>query len=356
MKTFNIKLSRRYQLISFVLINALSSNHAFTPFGVPTILNSDPITPFRLLESAEYFHPEVSNSADRLSMNLISLSHTALDIGLSVVSPEETFFIRFLGIIGRSIGLFTRYSSSQGIMEEELILQSATILISVVLLFKSLFPLAKALVHSISNKTNDHYRDSNAYNALFEPIGLSWLQYNALYANDILEWIDLGPSEEILLSNSKERSSEIKTNFRFLLKKALEKDIYWLHGGSIEVLFDRKYGRKIEKLDNFDLTSNDNISDIIFASNVFWTKCNTTNDSITFAPEKLIKGGSSGAELLKINSEKLCSLMEDDVKLASCIETLFFIGACSELSHLSPESHDCYIDQDALENECKTFL
>ena len=66
----------------------------------------------------------------------------------------------------------------------------------------------------------------------------------------------------------------------------------------------------MKKPDDFDFSENENANDAVLATNAFWTKLITTNDSASFVPENRIKGGSSGAEPLKVNGEKLLCLME----------------------------------------------
>ena len=89
-------------------------------------------------------------------------------------------------------------------------------------------------------------RDREAYEGLFEPIGLSWLHYNTLKYNGALKWMTLEPNETLSLSDCKS-TTNIGTNLKDLTKRALEKEIYWLYEGA---------------------TNDEYTSNIVFASNI----------------------------------------------------------------------------------------
>jgi len=93
-----------------------------------------------------------------------------------------------------------------------------------------------------------------------------------------------------------------RSTLKDLTKRALEKEIYWLHEGS---------------------TNNENNNNLVFASNMF--ESSSMN-------ERNIIAGDNGASILKINSHQISKLLQNDTKLESCIQSLIFIGACHELN------------------------
>ena len=117
----------------------------------------------------------------------------------------------------------------------------------------------------------------------------------------------MNPNEKIILSTSSQ-DTNIRSNIKDLTRRALEKEIYWLHEGS---------------------TNDDNCSNLVFASNIFESSSKYSSD------ERHIMAGDDGATILKINSHKISKLLETDTKLESCMQSLIFIGACNELNQPS---------------------
>jgi len=235
-----------------------------------------------------------------------TLSHLALDVGTSVISPQQTACLRLIESIGQVFGLLSYCSSNQCIQSDELIYQTIKIAFSFFLLMKTTIPAMNAGLNCMIKPDNCPLssRDRQAYEELFEPIGLSWSHYNTLKYNGAFEWINLNADEKIILP-SFNQDTNTRSNNKDLTKRALEKEIYWLHEGS---------------------TNEQSCSNLVFASNIF------ESTSKNCSEERYIIAGDSGATILKINSDKISKLLENDTKLESCIQSLIFIGACSELN------------------------
>ena len=170
------------------------------------------------------------------------------------------------------------------------------------LFMKTTIPVMKASLNCMVNTDNCPVssRDKQAYEDLFEPIGLSWLHYNALKHNGAFEWINLIPNKKLYLSTSSQNINK-RSDLKELTRRALENEIYWVHEGS---------------------TSNENASNLVFSSDIFESTSN----------ERSIIAGDNGATMLKINSHKISKLLESDTKLESCMQSLIFIGACHEMN------------------------
>ena len=284
----------------------LPSSNAFTSFGPTTAFRtSSPKTNLKM----GLFENIPTIMDNDMSATFGTLSHLALDVGTAVINPQQTACLRLLESIGQVFGLLSYCSSNQCIHSDELIYQAMKISFSFFLLMKTTIPAMKAGLNCMIKPENCPLssRDRQAYEDLFEPIGLSWLHYNTLKYNGAFEWINLNPNEKIILSTSSQ-DTNIRSNSKDLTRRALEKEIYWLHEGS---------------------TNDDNCSNLVFASNIFESSSKYSSD------ERHIMAGDDGATILKINSHKISKLLETDTKLESCIQSLIFIGACNELNQPS---------------------
>jgi len=230
--------------------------------NVPTIMDSDASTTFG------------------------SISHLILDVGIKFIDPQSTACRHLLESIGQVFGLLSYCASNECIQSDELIYQALKISFSFLIAAKTTIPTIEATLNLMINPANCPLssRDKQAYEDLFEPIGLSWIHYNTLKYNGAFEWISLKPNEKILLPSSCQNANR-GTNLKDLTKRALEKEIYWLYQGS---------------------TNNKSINDIIFASNILQAE---NEDS---SKEKNIIAGENGATVLKINSHKILKLVEND--------------------------------------------
>ena len=295
-----MRISSKTILLSTATL-ILPSSNAFSSFGT-AFRTSSPKTNLKmgLFENIPtIMHNDVSTTFG-------TLSHLALDVGTAVISPQQTACIRLIESIGQVFGLMSYCSSNHCIQSDELIYQTIKIAFSFFLLMKTTIPAMKAGLNCVIKPDSCPLssRDRQAYEDLFEPIGLSWLHYNTLKYNGAFEWINLNADEKIILP-SFNQDTNTRSNTKDLTKRALEKEIYWLHEGS---------------------TNDQSCSNLVFASNIFESRSKNCSD------ERHIIAGDSGATILKINSHKISKLLENDAKLESCMQSLIFIGACSELN------------------------
>ena len=284
-------------LMLFTASVILSSSDAFATVGT-AFRTSTPKTNLKmgLFENI----PAMMNND--VSATFGTLSHLALDVGTAVISPQHTAGIRLIESIGQGFSLLSYCSSNQCMQSDELMYQALKMAFSFFLLIKTTIPVMKASLNHVINTENCPLssRDKQAYEDLFEPIGLSWLHYNTLKHNGALEWINLNSNDKLNLPSYTHDTNK-RSTLKDLTRRALEKEIYWLHEGSANI---------------------DNASNLVFASNVFESTSN----------ERSIIAGSNGATILKINSHKISKLVENDTKLESCIQSLIFIGACNEMN------------------------
>ena len=300
--------------IYFLATMMTSSSTAFSSFGA-TFVNTKDTSTFSSTHKTNLkmglFEniPTIMNSD--MSTTFGTLSHLALDVGTAAINPEQTACVRLLESVGQVFGLLSYCSSNQCVQSDEVIYQATKIMFSFIVLMKTTIPSMRAALHSVIKPEICPLssRDRHAYEDLFEPIGLSWLDYNTLKYNGAFEWITMQPNERIMLSDSIQNTSTSRTKLKDLTQRALEKEIYWLHEGSTN--------------------DENNGSNLVFASNIL--RSASKHDSI----ERSITAGENGATTLKVNNYKISKLSENDAKLDSCTQSLIFMGACHELNEPS---------------------
>ena len=304
MMTAYSTLNKKSKIILFCTIcKTLSGTDAFSSFK--TDIRSSQRNVNLKMGLFENMPTIIDNDA---SSTFGALSHLILDVGTKVIDPGRVGSLQLLESIGQVFGLISYCTSNECIRFDELTYQAVKMTFSIFILLKTTIPTIEASLNLAINPVNCPLssRDKQAYEDLFEPIGLSWLHYNTLKYYGAFEWITLKSNEIITLPNSKQ-STSTGSKLKDLTKRALEKDIYWLYQGS----------------------TNDENNNIIFASNILQS---TNNNSVN---ERKIIAGHNGATILKINSHKILKLLENDAKLESCMQSLIFIGACQELNQPS---------------------
>lgn len=343
------------------------------------------------------FAPEVSNSlviskaAEMFQVTdaeVNTVSKAAFDVVPLILDPEDTIVARLIALMARSLGV-AKGVNNENINYDDLAFQGVALVVSVSLFSKSVFPVMRAMVQTLtSNPENNpfYFDDENAYRVLFEPVGISQMQFNVLNANGAFEWIDAEPSQEIILSESERKTFKMRTDLKCLTRTVLDNNIYWLSSGSIDVMIEDQNMKKIQRSDicnfddDFDICDDEN--DLVFG-NVLGTNfvkdsaaqvTGTTDDSSantatltkTATIKKWVKVGDQGAKILKINGEKVFDLIEHDGKLSSCIQNLVFMGVCHELRDISSEwkencstvescilSEDCELDDVESFDDCE---
>jgi len=115
------------------------------------------------------------------------LSHIALDLA-TFLFPEDTALLHLFNLIGRLFSVSSDYILYDRLRPDELAFQMIMLGVSSMLLTRSIYPLIKVSC-SIKQGLPDR-RDVIAYRNLFEPVGISWIQYKYLVASGALNWIE----------------------------------------------------------------------------------------------------------------------------------------------------------------------
>jgi hypothetical protein len=132
---------------------------------------------------------------------------------------------------------------------------------------------------------------------MLQGVGITWTQYKAMAAV-ALDWVQLDPYEYV---------------------EDDEDCMYWLYDGYVH-LHAGKNGQRITARSGYNSLLGD------FSSLLH------ENEKKLVKQKPLIKVGSSGATLLRIDTQKLSTLMKHDQSLAESIRSLLVKGMTEKLS------------------------
>jgi hypothetical protein len=222
-------------------------------------------------------------------------AHLAMDF-VGFVAPA-TVLVRLAAVVGRILTIASDYVPDHSMFPEEFLFQMCMLFLSATLLIKSLLPLA------LSSSTTLSFQDRRTYCALFGPVGVNRHQYKTL-ATMALEWITLVPHETI------------ESNITH---------IYWLYSGEIDVLSID--GRSVQTVSRVkQALSPENAASCLLGEATFIQSLETNtfqcNEAVSPMSTTTLKAGPVGAELLRINTNKLAFLMDHDEHLAKAIRRL----------------------------------
>jgi len=281
-----------------------------TSFQLLSTPSSAPVIPIlsstQMIASDPQFEAEVLND----------VSHIALDF-TTVLGPN-TATIRLITLIGRVLVLSSDYLQDQYISPDEGIFQ----LIMLALSTRSFVRSVRPMIAALSSNSTLTVRDRKAYSLLFDILGMSVLQFKTLLTSKTLEWVQLGPNEEMQLDGE---------------------FIYWLYSGETS-----------STTEDCNSTSN-SISSRIFGEVQFARKLQEplhtakakkskkkieeSKELASESKQKKICVGEDGAVLLRISTSKLLELMSDDAELSASIQKLVLLCMQEKLTRSSEEDN-----------------
>jgi hypothetical protein len=221
-------------------------------------------------------------------------AHVALDFA-SFLGPA-TFAIRALAVIGRIFVLASDYVPDHAMMPEELIFQLAMLSVSSATLARSIAPLFTQKELTM--------RDRKLYASLFRPSGLSWMQYKVL-SNVALEWVEVTPGAIITTDE--------------MTVEGARKDLFWLYKGQIDI---QSMGESLQKISS---KKSYLLGDLGFAS---------PSSAKSEYPKTTAKAGVDGATLLRIDAEKLKSMMKNDDSLDKVVRNMILDAMHARIASL----------------------
>eukprot|EP00547_Thalassionema_nitzschioides_P007360 CAMPEP_0194209986 /NCGR_PEP_ID=MMETSP0156-20130528/7925_1 /TAXON_ID=33649 /ORGANISM="Thalassionema nitzschioides, Strain L26-B" /LENGTH=268 /DNA_ID=CAMNT_0038937259 /DNA_START=313 /DNA_END=1119 /DNA_ORIENTATION=- len=216
-------------------------------------------------------------------------AHVALD--LTQFLGPATVAIRLFAVLGRIFCITSDYLPDHAINPEELVFQFTMLALASTAFGQSL----NSIVLSYGKELT--MRDRKCFASLFYPGGVSWMQYKMLTAS-VLEWEEVAPGSVIT-------SDEFEID--------LKQSLYWLYSGEATVEFQ---GRVLQEVVPKTVHL---FGDLTFAPNKGRKKLVSAARSY---PKTTMRAGAKGAKVLRINTPKLQTLMEQDDSLDRAIREI----------------------------------
>lgn len=218
-------------------------------------------------------------------------AHVALD--LTQFLGPATVAIRLFAVLGRIFCIASDYLPDHEINPEELVFQFTMLALASTTFAQSL----NAIVLSYGKELT--MRDRKCFASLFYPGGVSLMQYKML-ATSAFTWEEAVPGSVI-------------TSDEFGIDS--KQGLYWLYSGEATV---ESRGRILQKV----LPKTVHLfGDLAFTPSNSRKKMVATATSY---PKTTLRAGTKGAKVLRINSQKLQELMEQDESLDRAIREILF--------------------------------
>jgi len=224
-----------------------------------------------LLAMTSVFSDAPAEGGESEAEILRDLSHVLWDV-FSFLDPD-TLVLRVLEVVGRLLVIGSDYVEDKIFLPDDLFFQIACLSFSIRLLSHTAIPIIKA------NFVTTTERDELVFSQLFEPVGVRWIQYKALVAEGIIDWIKVDP--HTLLVCEKNKNTLDGGNDL----------MYWLMDGDVEISFqnikihEETSGKAIEDPTAFGL-----LGDMRFLY-----------DLDKYEKEKRIRKGKKEVEMLSTN-------------------------------------------------------
>lgn len=143
------------------------------------------------------------------------LSHLALDFSESIVGKENTDRLDLITVTGILLAILSDYVPDHYISSESAFFQIAGLTGSLSHLFRSVYPRLQVLLSKSDSKLPSR-QNVIAYHDVFEPAGISWIQFRALLRSKAIEWVEIAPGNttqfrEELIKASHENASSCDT-------------------------------------------------------------------------------------------------------------------------------------------------
>lgn len=293
-----------------LLLVAVHASHG-SAFQIP--LSSDSLSAFAHKASSELisFTPPItlpSSPDPEVEAEVFSnLSHAFGEILPLMGGP--TLIFRLSILFGRTFQLAADYISDKSVLSKELPFELPLLGISLVLVWRSLAPILKAVF------TTPSELDQIVFEQLFEPVGVNWLQFRSLLATACIDWVEKDPGHVL----ESETESAVLDDTVYL---------YWLYEGEVSAHYQGDLMWEVERHDGKsidDPTAVGLFADMKFLYSLdLKEKHDQSKEEVKIVryPLATLKVGSKGASLMRISSSRLFDLMEHDEQLEASIRKL----------------------------------
>ena len=266
---------------------------------------------------------------------LAELSHLGLDFATLLFGGTGVIALRAAAVLGRVCALGADYLPDHLVFADELVFQLFMLGASIVALVQAALPAAFA-VTSLS-KISLH--DGKAFAHLFEPAGTTWTQFKALLSVRALEWITLDVTENndtVTESDSQE-----------------DEYIYWLFSGAVQVTESLVPSKEADvqsttatttaARQTYHLTATrsgraaEDAGRRLVGERRLLQRLGKSNKKTTTAAaiktKLTLRATVPNTKLLRIHTDSLRLLMNNDQHLADAIRTLLFASMEAKLNH-----------------------
>lgn len=262
------------------------------------------------------------------------LAHICTDF-VNVIT-ESTAVVRLSIVMGRIFTIAADWLPDHYIRKNDLSFDIVLVTLSLGLFIKSFLPLS----YGLFSKTDRI--DKEVYEVLFEPVGVSWLQFKALNAISA-EWVEFPPNTLLVnetgrINNNGENEEECPSSFD---QAAVcdEDALYWLYEGNSVITFNdhsTPYIHRQTDEDIHDPGTTGFIGIVRFLERfdaVYINAAEADTDLVLF-PRYAISTGDKGAKLIRFDGPKMHELMNNDEPLASSVRALLLRGLQRKMGYM----------------------
>ena len=299
------------------LLDSFQDLSNMNKFELPVLLGSALAVPLGLTSLT--LGSSFASAAESLgSLNLeaeILTDLVDLTSDLTVFAAPGVLVLRLGALMGRLCSFAAEYVPDHAILPEELVFQLVMLTVAWIGLVKAALPSACAALHS-----NVTLKDGKAYRSLFQPAGLSWLQFKALSVF-ALDWVTVEKGDIIMAEEQQDTKDEY---------------VYWLYSGTARVESNGTTLYQVEGAATSrceagrGLLGERRLLSSLDKANSAKTK--TANNNTPLRPRITVQA-ESPCVVLRMHTPTLQMLMDNDHSLAHSIRTMLFHGMEVKLIH-----------------------
>lgn len=255
---------------------------------------------------------------------LADMGHAILDF--ATLFAPDTAVLRLLILCARIFNIAADYLPDGTITTDEIFVQSCMLTISC----NNFLSIALPMISSTREAT---FRDIRSFHTIFRPAGFEWTQYKFLLSNCSIEWIELPPSSTFCES---------------------EKDLLLIYKGSISKQVGEKryvYGKHSGK------QCHELVGDLCYAKTCLDTtsrkskRALETHEYSNCPVDQVLQTGSSGAQVLRVDTSALKHAILSDQRIAECFRNLIFNSLQERLEAVDNANNDRIIEYNMTDDD-----
>ena len=241
------------------------------------------------------------------------MGHAILDF--ATLFAPDTAVLRLLILCARIFNIAADYLPDGTITTDEIFVQSCMLTISC----NNFLSIALPMISSTKEVT---FRDIRSFHTIFRPAGFEWTQYQFLLSNCSIEWIELPPSSTFC---------ESEKDLLLIYKGSISKQV-----GEKRYVYGKHNGKQCHEL----------VGDLCYAKTCLDTtsrksKRNLETNEFSNCPvDQVLQTGSSGAQILRVDTRALKHAILSDQRIAECFRNLIFNSLQERLKAVDNANND----------------